>query len=600
MAEEKKQSGGTSKPRLTFWEIWNMSFGFLGIQFGFALQNANVSRIFETLGASIENIPILWIAAPVTGLIVQPIIGYMSDNTWNRLGRRRPYFLVGAILASLSLIVMPNSPYLWVAAGMLWIMDASINVSMEPFRAFVGDMLPSEQRTKGFAMQSFFIGTGAVIASALPYIMTNWIGVSNTAPSGEIPPSVKYSFYIGAFAFLTSVIWTVVSTREYSPEELARFEEEETDEEQAEADRERRKALQSIRHAYRKIWYGIGIAIAGLILTWVVYQYALAKEVYIFSVGLAAFGLLLIFAGWMQKKGETENGIVVVLTDFLMMPRTMVQLSFVQFFSWFALFAMWIYTTAGVTSHIYDMKMDAGVVNQLETALEQVREDQKQEYENLSAVTKELNTYKSKLNSGQSQVVASMKVVKFFLDENKEDLSVPEEARNRLTFIQEQYNTGADWVGIAFAVYNGFAAVVAFLLPVVSKYTNRRITHFISLLAGAVGLGSLYFISDPMMILVSMLGVGLAWASILAMPYAILAGALPADKMGIYMGIFNFFIVLPQILAATILGFFTETLFDGQAIFALMLGGASWVLAGVITLFVEDVDEEAASEAAPV
>ena len=197
------------KPHLSFWQIWNMSFGFLGIQFGFALQNANVSRIFQTLGANVDDIPILWIAAPVTGLLIQPIIGHMSDNAWGRLGRRRPYFLVGAILASLALLIMPNSPALWVAAGMLWILDASINISMEPFRAFVGDMLPDEQRTQGFAMQSFFIGTGAVVASALPYIMTNWLGIANTAPEGEIPPSVQWSFYIGAFVFLSAVLWAV-------------------------------------------------------------------------------------------------------------------------------------------------------------------------------------------------------------------------------------------------------------------------------------------------------------------------------------------------------------------------------------------------------
>jgi len=212
-----------NKPRLSFWQIWNMSFGFLGIQFGFALQNANVSRIFETLGAKIDDIPILWIAAPVTGLIVQPIIGHMSDKTWGRLGRRRPFFLTGAILASVALLVMPNSPVLWVAAGMLWIMDASINVSMEPFRAFVGDMLPSEQRTTGFSMQSFFIGSGAIIASALPYVLTNWFGISNTAPTGQIPVSVKFSFYIGGTVFLSAVLWTVFSSKEYSPTEMEAF-----------------------------------------------------------------------------------------------------------------------------------------------------------------------------------------------------------------------------------------------------------------------------------------------------------------------------------------------------------------------------------------
>lgn len=212
------------KPKLSFWQIWNMSFGFLGIQFGFALQNANVSRIFETLGASIDEIPILWIAAPVSGLIIQPIIGYMSDKTWTKLGRRKPYFLVGALLASAAIIIMPNSPILWFAAGMLWIMDASINISMEPFRAFVGDMLPAEQRTMGFSMQSFFIGTGAIVASALPYIMTNWFGVTNFAQEGEIPDSVKYSFYIGGIIFFLAVLWTLLTTKEYSPEELEQFE----------------------------------------------------------------------------------------------------------------------------------------------------------------------------------------------------------------------------------------------------------------------------------------------------------------------------------------------------------------------------------------
>ena len=212
------------KPQLNFWQIWNMCFGFIGIQFGFALQNSNVSRIFQTLGAEVDDIPILWIAAPVTGLLVQPIIGYMSDNTWNRFGRRRPYFLVGAVLATAALFYMPNSPALWVAAGMLWIMDASINISMEPFRAFVGDMLPNKQRTQGFAMQSFFIGVGAVVASALPWMMTNWFDIANTAPLGEIPDSVKYSFYCGGAALFLAVTWTVMKTKEYSPEELAQHE----------------------------------------------------------------------------------------------------------------------------------------------------------------------------------------------------------------------------------------------------------------------------------------------------------------------------------------------------------------------------------------
>lgn len=431
------------KPRLSFWQIWNMSFGFLGIQFGFALQNANVSRIFETLGASIDDIPILWIAAPVTGLLVQPLIGYMSDHTWGFLGRRRIYFLIGAILASMALILMPNSPVLWVAAGLLWILDASINISMEPFRALVGDMLPSSQRTRGFAMQSFFIGTGAVVASALPYILTNFFDVANTAPPGKIAPSVTISFYLGAAAFLLSVLWTVFTTKEYPPEILKKH------------------------HTTKPV-------------------------------------------------PETEQtGIRQAVIDIINIPTTMKQLAFVQFFSWFALFSMWIYTTSSVTRHIF----------------------------------------------GTSDVTSAL------------------------------YNQGADWVGILFAAYNGFAALMAFLLPPLAKKTSRKTVHMISLVAGGIGLISFFFIKDYQFLLISMLGIGLAWASILSMPYAILAGALPANKMGFYMGVFNFFIVIPQILAAGILGYITLHLFKGEAIYAIMLGGGSFFIAAILVLFVKDVDE---------
>jgi maltose/moltooligosaccharide transporter len=498
-------------PRLSFWQIWNMSFGFLGIQFGFALQNANVSRIFETLGADIGSIPILWIAAPVTGLIVQPIIGHMSDNTWNRLGRRRPYFLVGAILASLALIIMPNSPFLWVAAGMLWIMDASINISMEPFRAFVGDMLPAEQRTKGFAMQSFFIGIGAVIASALPYILTNWLNIPNVAPEGQIPQSVKYSFYIGAAAFFIAVMWTVFSTKEYSPEQLASFEAAKSEEDRLKQ-HERDQLLPAERFLKSApLWIMIG-----LLMTMVVFLMKLEGELYILTGGLTIFGLIQLVTGRLIGSGNTTNGFVVVINDLFRMPKTMGQLAVVQFFSWFALFAMWIYTTAAVTSHIY----------------------------------------------GTSDTTS------------------------------ELYNTGADWVGIMFAVYNGFAAMVAFLLPVVARWTNRRITHAIALIAGGIGLISIYFVKDPNLLIVSMLGVGLAWSSILSMPYAILTGSLPAHKMGTFMGIFNFFIVIPQILAASILGFFVTTISGGQAIWALVLGGISMFIAAIMVMFVNDEDEK--------
>jgi len=502
----------SSRPRLNFWQIWNMSFGFLGIQFGFALQNANVSRIFETLGANIEAIPILWIAAPVTGLIVQPIIGHMSDNTWTRFGRRRPYFLVGAILASVALFIMPNSPTLWVAAGMLWIMDASINISMEPFRAFVGDMLLPEQRTKGFAMQSFFIGIGAVVASGLPYIMTNWLDIPNTAPEGVIPDSVKYSFYLGGLVFFLAVLWTVIRTKEYSPEQLKSFEEQEKSHLDASEIHDSEEILPASKFM-KGSWFWI---IAGAVLSFIVGYFGLQEELFILTVGLAAFGIIQLITGMLVNAGKKENGFVVVINDLFRMPKTMGQLAIVQFFSWFALFAMWIYTTAAVTSHVY----------------------------------------------GTSDTESLL------------------------------YNKGADWVGVMFAVYNGFAAVVAFLLPVLARYTNRRITHMISLVAGGLGLISVYFIKDPNLLIVSMLGVGLAWASILSMPYAILTGSLPAHKMGTYMGIFNFFIVIPQILAASILGFFVGKIAGGHAVYALVLGGCSFLIAAGMVIFVKDADEK--------
>lgn len=491
-----------TKPKLTFWQIWNMSFGFIGIQFGFALQNANVSRIFETLGAAIDDIPILWVAAPLTGLIVQPVIGYYSDRTWNKLGRRRPYFLVGAILASASLLIMPNVPFLWMAAGMLWILDASINVSMEPFRAFVGDNLSSEQRTLGFAMQSFFIGTGAVVASMLPWMLANWMGVSNEASAGVIPDSVKWSFYIGGAIFLLAVIWTVIKSFEYSPEELTSFEVENMPQEE----------MQSTNPSI-KMGQGIAFFIIGLISTSLIAQMKWDKELYIFGVGLSITGLLFLLAYWMQQKNRI-NAFVEVMADLNGLPLTMKQLAVVQFFSWFALFSMWIYTTSAVTKNIYGTT----------------------------------------------------------------DPSSP------------LYNEGANWVGVCFAVYNGVAAVFAFLLPVLAKYTNRKIAHAICLVIAGIGLVSIFFITNPLWLLASMIGVGIGWASILAMPYAILTGALPAAKMGYFMGVFNFFIVIPQIFAASILGFLVSQFFKGDSIYALLIGGLGLVIAAFFTLRVQDND----------
>jgi maltose/moltooligosaccharide transporter len=499
----------SKKPRLSFWQIWNMSFGFLGIQFGFALQNANVSRIFQTLGAEIDNLAILWIAAPITGLIIQPIIGHYSDKTWTRLGRRRPFFLAGAILASIALFVMPNSPALWIAAGMLWIMDASINISMEPFRAFVGDMLPDEQRTMGFAMQSFFIGIGAVVASALPYVLTNWFNVPNTSDIvGQIPPSVKWSFYIGGAIFFLAVMVTIVTTKEYSPEKLKEFQEHD------DASGKVVVSYNDVPVANEKFnKTGTVFGILGVITIGATWLFELEKELYIMGFILAFFALLMYFSVFLKNRGKDKNVLVEVFSDLLRMPKTMKQLSIVQFFTWIGLFAMWIYTTAGVTSHI--------------------------------------------LHTTDTQSAL--------------------------------FNEGADWVGVLFGVYSGVAALVAFLLPVLAKLTSRKVTHAICLLAGAAGLSSISLFQSINMLWIPMVGIGIAWASILSMPYAILTGSLPSHKMGVYMGIFNFFIVIPQILAATILGFLVKDVFGGQPIYALVFGGASMAIAAVAVLFVNDV-----------
>ena len=498
------------KPSLGFWEIWNMSFGFLGIQIGFALQNANVSRIFETLGAKVEDIPLLWIAAPVTGLLVQPVVGYFSDRTWTRLGRRRPYFLGGAILASLALLAMPNSPVLWVAAGVLWLMDASINISMEPFRAFVGDNLTWEQRTTGFAMQSFLIGTGAVAASILPWLLTNQFGVANSAPPNVIPDSVRLSFYLGGAVFFLAVLWTVVRSREYSPAQMASFVENQAREVHA------RVEWTAGEHAVRgrgQVRLGISLLTVGVAMSvWLASQ--AVYQVMILSGLLSVGGVLLIASGLLQRRGRYDNGFVTILNDLQDMPRTMKQLAWVQFFSWFALFAMWIYTTAAVTSHVYHTT------------------------DTTSAL----------------------------------------------------YNDGANWVGVCFAVYNGVAAIVAFAIPVLARKTSRRAAHAMCLVCGALGLVSIFIITDPKYLLASMVGVGIAWASILSMPYAILAGALPPSKMGYYMGVFNFFIVIPQIVAAALLGFIVGRVFGGEAIDALLVGGLSLVVAAMLTLRVTDDD----------
>src|SRR5688572_25241987 len=339
-------TSAVQKPRLSFWQIWNMSFGFMGIQFGFALQNANTSRIFETLGADTSNLALYWLAAPITGLIVQPIIGFYSDRTWHpKWGRRRPYFAIGALLASLALCVMPNSSILWIAAGTLWIMDASINVTMEPFRAFVGDLLPPSQRTTGFAIQSFFIGVGAFVASYLPLIFTKIFGVSNTSEvAGTITDNVKYSYYVGAFMLFVTVMWTVFRTKEYPPT---------AEEEKRLSSREKRKI--DNEQFYRKKFFDIGLVLLliGIAISIGVYFAHLEKELYVLGFGFGLFGVVHLLAAVYISQGRSYLGLVSMVKDFNTMPKTMKQLAFVQFFSWFALFAMWIYTTSAVTSYIF-------------------------------------------------------------------------------------------------------------------------------------------------------------------------------------------------------------------------------------------------------
>jgi maltose/moltooligosaccharide transporter len=480
----------TTKPQVSFWQIWNMCFGFLGIQFGFALQNANVSRIFQTLGAKVDEIPILWIAAPLTGLIVQPIVGYYSDRTWNRLGRRRPYFLAGAVLTTFALFAMPNSSSLWIAAGLLWILDASLNVSMEPFRAFVGDQLSPRQRPTGYAMQSFFIGAGAVIASLLPWLLATF-GVDNTAGPGGIPDTVKYAFYAGGTILFLAVGWTVFSTREYPPEQLNSFDDAgHVEEATANTGNARRDAF---------LWL-----IAGVAALLVVRFAHLEAELYLLAAGLIAYGIALLLASVMRKR----NAFTSIMADLHDMPPAMRRLAVVQFFSWFALFAMWIYTTAAVTQ----------------------------------------------VHFGAADAQAA------------------------------RYNEGANWVGVLFASYSGFAAIAAVVIPLLVRRFGLRMSHLINLWLGAAGLASFVFVRDPHWLIASMIGVGFAWASIVSLPYALLSNNLPAAKMGIYMGIFNFFIVIPQLLAASVLGFLLHAFANGQPIYALVIGAMSLFIAGLAVL----------------
>jgi maltose/moltooligosaccharide transporter len=447
------------KRRLSFWQIWNMSFGFLGIQMGFALQNANASRILQIFGADVHELSWFWIIAPLMGLIVQPIIGHYSDKTWGKFGRRKPFFLVGALLASIGLILMPQAeifiaflPALWVGAGMLMIMDASFNIAMEPFRALVGDNLRTDQRTLGFSVQTALIGFGAVIGSLLPYVLTNYFGVSNRDQDGGVPMHLILSFVIGAIILVGSILVSIFTTKEYSPEELLQFEDEMTHQETKVAD-----------------------------------------------------------------TNPKESSLLDIFDDFRKMPTTMRQLSWVQFFSWFGLFGMWVFTTPAIAHHIYGLPIS----------------DSK----------------------------------------------------------SEAYQNAGDWVGVLFGIYNLVSAFYAFALPYIAKKFGRKLTHSISLIIGGLGLISIYFVPNENWLILSMVAVGIAWASILSMPYAILAGSISPMKMGVYMGIFNFFIVIPQIINALIGGPLVKYVYNDNAIFALVTSGVSFLIAAILVVKVKDVDD---------
>ena len=488
------------KPRQSWAGLWNISFGFFGIQIGFALQNANMSRIFQSLGSSLDDLPALWIAAPLTGLLVQPIVGHLSDRTWlGRLGRRRPYFLAGAILAALSLFLMPLADVLLFAAILLWTLDASLNISMEPFRAFVGDMLRKDQHTAGYAVQTAFIGAGAVVGSIFPWALEHW-GVSNEAAGGGIPDTVRYAFWFGGAALFLAVLWTVISTEEYSPDQMRSFG----------GDDEGAGPSPTIRAlAARGLGGSLGWMAAGALVLIVVGQFELEKEMYLLGGLLIAYGLASIVAILMARRGNETSMLGHIVGDFSGMPEVMKRLAVAQFFSWSALFIMWINTTPVVARNFFNSPDPAS------------------------------------------------------------------------TGFQEAGN----WVGVLFAIYNGVAAVAALtLIPFLAKRLGKANTHIVCLLCGAAGYASFFLLTDPRHLVIAEIGVGIAWASILAMPYAILASNLPQSKLGIFMGLFNVFIVVPQLLVATVMGSIMKAWFPEQPIYTMAFAAAAMTFAALAML----------------
>lgn len=476
---------GAGPAPMRFVQIWNMCLGLFGVQIVWGLQNVNTSRIFQTLGANIDELAILWIAGPAAGLLVQPIIGHLSDRTASRFGRRRPYIFVGATLAALALFAMPNAQTLWAASLLLWLLTASINVAMEPFRSLVADKLPEGRRTTGFAMQVFFIGLGAVFASALPWMLANWFAVSAQAEPGALPPSVRMAFYVGGVCLFLAVGWTVVTTSE-SPvrRDLA-----------CPAPHSVPTAAGAARLARR----GLGWLFGGAAVVAIALLAGGKREIYLLAAMAMIFGLAQLAAVWLRRRGRSSLGMLEIVEDILHMPKLLARLAIIQFFTWFGLFTMWVYATPAVAERHYGTT-DPG---------------------------------------------------------------------------SPAYHAAADWVGILFAGYNGVAAIGAFLLPLVAARIGRRGTHALCLLAGALGLLGFGIIDNPAMLWLSALGLGVAWAAILSIPYAMVASAVPPAKAGVYMGIHNMFLVLPQLVAATLLGPLVGQIFHGHAITALVLSAAA-------------------------
>jgi maltose/moltooligosaccharide transporter len=488
-----------AKPHLSSWQICSICLGAFGIQFGFALPQANATRIFQNLGATLDIVPLLFLAGPITGLVVQPFVGYYSDRTWTRYGRRRPYFLAGAALAAATLVAMPNAATLWIAVLMLWVLDASLNLTMGPFRAFVADQMSAEQRATGYLMYMFFASVGAVVGSLLPWMFAT-LGVSSHAPPGEISVAVKYAFGVGAALMVAAVCWSAFTTREFPPEMLEKF-----DGADLEPTPEHSPARMR-RHAY--VWLALGSA--GLLFAWLA---DVRAALYVLVCACLAHGLFLLVASFMKS----ENAFTTILGELDSMSESMRWLALVQFCSWFTLFAVFVYTTPAV----------------------------------------------ARMHFGGSSPGS------------------------------EGYEAGANWVGVLFATYNGLAAGAALIIPYFVKRYGLRYVHRINLWIGTAGLLSMMLIREPEWLLISMIGLGLAWASIISLPYAMLANSLPSRKMGVNIGIFNIFIVIPQLLAVGVLPLLLDFFAGGDASYALVIGAVGWFVAGVAVLHVKDTTSPA-------